>query len=232
MELERQFRLNEYLSRTPRIQMSLALNLTERQIKIWFQNRRMKQKRDRQQEEQSDVTPTTPDDDGCSPTQTHPKPEVENLSAVSRCAQIIAAGRPAGETIATNVSEATTYWSRDPEVDSTTTTSARPKTDALSVYSDVAENISTPGLYHAEHWSYQKSTVPNDASYGYKPEDNSGHVVYPGSVQWVQCGGRSRQMPWQGYSTHFRSDWAEHARNNTSGFYHQPLPSGGYAYYT
>lgn len=46
MHLEHEFIKNHYLTRTQRIVMSQFLNLSERQIKIWFQNRRMKLKRD------------------------------------------------------------------------------------------------------------------------------------------------------------------------------------------
>lgn len=43
--LETVFQTSKYIVRSRRQQMSAELNLTERQIKIWFQNRRMKEKK-------------------------------------------------------------------------------------------------------------------------------------------------------------------------------------------
>lgn len=62
--LETVFHTSKYIVRSKRQQMSAELDLTERQIKIWFQNRRMKEKKCRKEVQRIDATnvPAAADD--------------------------------------------------------------------------------------------------------------------------------------------------------------------------
>ncbi|XP_076372105.1 homeobox protein EMX1-like [Tachypleus tridentatus] len=72
LKLEHAFEKNHYVVGTERKQLAQSLSLTETQVKVWFQNRRTKHKRQKQENEQGGLQPADQSSPPSSPVDTSP----------------------------------------------------------------------------------------------------------------------------------------------------------------